>query len=69
MERPLGLLEKVVVTSCGIKYEHTFAVVDFSKEPNYEIILGRPLMHQMKMILGATTTFTYASLVLQLLLA
>ena len=50
MKRPLGLLEKVVVTSCGIKYEHTFGVVDFGKEPNYEIILGRPFMCQMKMI-------------------
>ena len=50
MERPLGLLEKVVVTSCGIEYEHTFMVVDFGKEPNYEIILGRPFMRQMKMI-------------------
>ena len=50
MERPLGLLEKVVVTSCGIEYEQTFAVADFGKEPNYEIILGRPFMCQMKMI-------------------
>ena len=41
MERLLGLLQKVVVISCGIEYEHTFAVVDFGKEPNYEIILGR----------------------------
>ena len=44
MERPLSLLEKVVVTSCGIEYEYTFAMVDFGKEPNYEIILGRPFM-------------------------
>ena len=50
MERLLGLLEKVVVTSYGIEYEHTFAVVDCGKEPNYEIILGRPFMRQMKMI-------------------
>ena len=50
IERQLGLLEKVVVTSHGIEYEHTFAVVDFGKEPNYEIILGRPFMRQMKMI-------------------
>ena len=50
MERPLGLLEKVVVTSCGIEYEHIFAMVNFGKEPNYEIILGRPFMNQMKMI-------------------
>ena len=50
MERRPSLLEEVVVTSCGIEYEHTFAVVDFGKEPNYEIILGRPFMRQMKMI-------------------
>ena len=50
MERPLGLLEKIVVTSCGIEYKHTFVVVAFNKEPNYEIISGRPFMHQMKMI-------------------
>ena len=39
-KRLLGLLEKFVVTSCGIEYEHTFVVVDFGKGPNYEIILG-----------------------------
>ena len=50
IERPLGLLEKVVVTSCGVEYEHTFAVVDFGKDPNYNIILGRPFMRQLKMI-------------------
>ena len=50
MERPLGLLEKVVVTSCGIEYEHTFAMVNFGKKPNYEIILGRQFMRQTKMI-------------------
>ena len=45
----IGLLENVV-TSCGIEFEHTFAVVDFGKKPNYEIILGCPFMHQLKMI-------------------
>lgn len=40
--RPIGLLEQVVVTSCGVEYEHTFAMVDFGKNPNYNIILGRP---------------------------
>ena len=44
MERPMGLLEKLVVTSCGIEYEHTFAIVDFGKKNNYDIILGRPFM-------------------------
>ena len=46
IERPLGLLEKVVVQSCGIEYEHTFAVVDFVKKNNFDIILGRPFMRQ-----------------------
>ena len=50
MESPIGLLEKIIVTSCGIEYEHTFAIVDFGKKPNYEIILGRPFMRQLKMI-------------------
>ena len=34
VERPMGLLEKVVVSSCNIEYEHTFAVVDFGTKPN-----------------------------------
>ena len=33
--------------SCGIKFEHTFAIVDFGQDPSYEVILGRPFMHQM----------------------
>ena len=40
IKKPLGLLEKVMVTSCGVEYEHTFDVVDFGKSLNYEIILG-----------------------------
>ena len=50
IERPLGLLEKIVVTSYGVEYEHTFAVVDFGKDPNYDIIFDRPFMRQLKMI-------------------
>ena len=50
IERPIGLLEGVIVTSCGVEYEHIFAVVDFGTSPNYEIILGRPFMRQLKMI-------------------
>ena len=38
VERPIGLLEGVVVTSCGVEYEHMFVVVGFGKSPNYEII-------------------------------
>ena len=38
MESLIGVLEKVIVISCGIEYKHTFAVVDFGAEPNFEII-------------------------------
>ena len=47
LDRPLGLLEKVVMKSCGIKFEHTFAIVDFGQDPSYEVILDRPFMRQM----------------------
>ena len=48
--KPLGMLEKVTISSCGIKYDHTFAIVDFGTDPNYEVILGRPFMKQMMVI-------------------
>ena len=50
VEHPLGLLEHVIMTSCGIKYLHTFAVVDFGTKLSYDIILGRPFMRQLKVI-------------------
>ena len=50
IQRPIGLLERVLVTTYGIEYEHTFAVVDFGQNPNYDVILGRPFMRQLKMI-------------------
>ena len=50
VEKPMGLLEKVVVTSCGIEYEHTFAIVNFGKKNNYDIILGRLFMRKLKMV-------------------
>ena len=50
IQRPIGLLERVLVTTCGIEYEHTFAVVDFGQNSNYDVILGRPFMRQLKII-------------------
>ena len=50
LESPVGLLEDVTVTSCGIEYLHTFAIVDFGKGTSYEVILGRPFMRQFQMI-------------------
>ena len=50
LAKPLGMLETITISSCGIKYEHTFAVVDFDTDPNYEVILGRPFMKQMMVI-------------------
>ena len=50
LENPIGLLENITVTSCGIEYEHTFAIVDFGRNTNYEVILGRPFMRQFQMV-------------------
>ena len=50
IESPINLLEKVIVTSCGIEYKHTFFVFEFGRNHNYEIILGCPFMQQLKMI-------------------
>ena len=50
LENPMGLLERVIVKSCGLEYEHTFAIVDFGKNTNYEVILGQPFMRQFRMI-------------------
>ena len=50
LEQPLGMLENVMVESCGVKYEHTFAIVDFGQDTNYEVILGRPFMQQLRVI-------------------
>ena len=44
MESPIGLLEKVIVTSCSIEYEHIFAMVDLGKDPNYGVIQGCPFV-------------------------
>ena len=35
LENPMGILEGRTLTSCGIEYEHTFAIVDFKREANY----------------------------------
>ena len=62
IERPIKLLEGVIITSCGVEYEHTFAIVDFGKSPYYEITFGRKFMRQLKMIKsGALTTSTYGN--------
>ena len=50
LEHPLGLLEHVIIKSCGIEFEHTFAIVDFGQDPNYEVILGRPFMRQLMVL-------------------
>jgi len=52
LEHPLGLLENVLVESCGVKYKNTFAIVDFGQETNYEIILGRPFMRQLLKVIS-----------------
>ena len=50
VKKPIGLLENFKVQTCGIKYRHTFAVMNFSHKPEHEVILGRPFMRQFQMI-------------------
>lgn len=50
LEKPLGLLEGVVMNSCRREYENTFVVVDFGRDPNYKVLLGRQFMCQIQMI-------------------
>ena len=50
LEPPLGLLKGISITTCGIKFIHTFALVDFGRKIAYDIIIGRPFTRQIKMI-------------------
>ena len=50
LENPIGILENVSLISCGIEYTHSFVVVDFKREANYELILGRTFMRQFSMV-------------------
>ena len=33
LAKPLGILENVTITSCGIQYKHNFVIVDFGTDP------------------------------------
>ena len=59
LEHPLGLLVDMPVESCGVTYEHTFAVVDFGRDTNYDVILGRPFMRQMEVIQDWGSDYLY----------
>ena len=48
--KPMGLVEQVVLSTCGIEFVHTLAIIDFGLKSTYDIILGRPFMKQLKMI-------------------
>ena len=50
LKNPIGILVNVSLTSCGIEYTHTFAVVDFGRGANYELILGQTFMRQFSMV-------------------
>ena len=59
LEHPLGLLVDMPIESCGVTYEHTFAVVDFGRDTNYDVILGRPFMRQMEVIQDWGSDYLY----------
>ena len=48
LENPMGLLENIRVESCGIEYEHTFAIVNFGKATNYEVKIIKQPSHDTK---------------------
>ena len=50
LEHPLRLLKGIKITTCGIKFIHTFAMVDFGKKTTHAFILRRPFMRQSKLI-------------------
>lgn len=41
----MGLLKNILVTICGLEIEHTFLVVAFEQDLNYELILGWLFIH------------------------
>ena len=43
-------MEGIIITACGIKFTHTFGVVDFKRKTAYDLILGIPFMRQSKLI-------------------
>ena len=50
LEPPLGLLKGVSIATCGIKFIHTFVMVEFGRKTAYGIIPARPFVRQIKMI-------------------
>ena len=59
IEHPLGFLEHVIVIACVIEYEHTFVIVDFDQDPSYEVIIGRPFMHQLMVMQDKVFNYLY----------
>ena len=47
LNNPIGIVEDIIVESCGIEYEHTFAIVDFGVSTNSEVILGQTFIPQV----------------------
>ena len=50
LKNQIGILENVALITGGIEYTHSFVVVEFEKEANYELILGQPFMQQFSMV-------------------
>ena len=59
LERPSGLLENIVLSSCDIEYIPIFTIVDFGSKPTYDVILGCPFMCQLKVIQDWGNNYIY----------
>lgn len=49
-KHPMGLLKNILVSTCGIKFKYTFAVVDIEHDPNYELIVRWSFIRQMLVV-------------------
>ena len=56
LNNPIGIVEDITMESCGIEYEHIFAIIDFKMNTNYEAILGQANSKYYK--IGDLTTYT-----------
>ena len=50
LNNPIGIGKDITMESCGIEYKHTFVIVDFRMNTNYEVILGQSFIRQFKIL-------------------
>ena len=59
LNNPIGVVEDIIMESCGIEYENTCSIVDFGMNTTYKVILGLTFMHQFKMFQDSGFDYLY----------